>query len=581
MTLAAPQNSDLPVNWLIPGIYIQLDLRGSAAGLGNVAKRILVIGHKTSTGIAALNTVYAVQGQGQANLMFGRGSDAARMFAAAQSQIGGGAADIEVVAVPEPTGGTAATHLITFVGTASAADAVTVIICGYQTSVGIANLDTPQTIAANLAQAINAMPDIPVTAQAIGATVVLSYRHVGVVGNDLPVIVNFAGGSGVRASPGTFTFNGAGAGAGSAIVSIGSKTVQAAIASGNTGDNIAQALAAQFALDSYPCTAEATTGGVLTLFYAADRVVQRLSAAIFGTTGITVTPAIGTAGAGVPSLVQALSNLEGQAAFPCWITSYTDVGSLGAIFNHIERQGDGRRQKDQMLFVCSTDTLARAGAIPVGTSPELTGSPRYVVGWCPDSPQQAYELGARMAARVCVEDFHPYNYDGEPLKTDDVVPLLLPHQNSRPGQDDANAAIGTYYLTPLTVDEQAGQLVILRDRTTSNSTDDRLWGWGTIRTLSFYRYDLNGFLRSRFAHKNLKLVGTPKTPNTVNVSSIIDAIYERMRQWDDADMFDGADSAKGQIRVSPNPLNTSRVDIFVPCRPPRKLDQLSGVAGLI
>jgi hypothetical protein len=73
----------------------------------------------------------------------------------------------------------------------------------------------------------------------------------------------------------------------------------------------------------------------------------------------------------------------------------------------------------------------------------LTGSPRYVVGWCPDSPQQAYKLAARMAARVCVEDFRPYNYDGEPLKTDDLVPLFLPHQNSRPGQDDANAALGT------------------------------------------------------------------------------------------------------------------------------------------
>jgi hypothetical protein len=70
-------------------------------------------------------------------------------------------------------------------------------------------------------------------------------------------------------------------------------------------------------------------------------------------------------------------------------------------------------------------------------------------------------------------------------------------------------------------------------------------------------------------------------PNTVNISSISDAIYERMRQWDDADLFDGADDAKSQIRVSPNPFNTSRVDIFVPCRPPRKLDQLSGVAGLI
>ncbi len=580
MTIAAPLNPDLPTSWLIPGIYTSLDLTGASSGLNNIAKRILVVGHKTAAGIAALNTVVQLNGQGAANLWFGRGSDAARMFAAAQSQIGGGAADIYGVALPEPVGGAQSNHLITFIGTAQSAGAVDIIVCGYRATVPIANRDTPQILAANAVTAINALPDVPVLASAVGGAVWLTYRARGELGNDLPVIVNFSGATGMKASPGTIAFAGVAAGAGSTTVSVGATTVPVAVGDTETAAVVAARVAAELNSDAYPCTADANAGTV-TLYYAQDRVVHRIFARMFTTAGLTVSTAVGTLGTGRPLLTAALSNIAGQAVFPCWVSAFADPDSLGAISNHIETEGNGRIQKDQQLFVVSTEALPDAGAIPVGTTPTLTSSPRYAVSWCQDSPQQGYELAAREAARVCVEDYHPYNYDGEPLVTQGSVPLLLPHRNSRPGPDELNAALRSYYLTPLAVDEQAGKLVILRDRTTSNSTDDRLWAWGTIRTLAFYRYDLNAFLRSRFSRKNIKLHGTPRTPRTVTLTSIADAIYERIRSWDNADLFDGVDDLKKQIQVSPNPYLTGRVDIFVPCRPPVKLDQLSGVAALI
>src|SRR4051812_36519043 len=126
MTMTAPLNSDLSSNWLIPGIYISLDLRGSSAGIGSLAKRILLVGHKTSAGVAPLNTVVQLQGQSRANLKFGRGSDLSRLHAAVLAQIGGGAADIYGVAVPEPAGGVASTHLLIFVGDSKAAGVVDV-----------------------------------------------------------------------------------------------------------------------------------------------------------------------------------------------------------------------------------------------------------------------------------------------------------------------------------------------------------------------------------------------------------------------------------------------------------------------
>jgi len=581
MTISAPLNPDLPSSWLVPGIYISLDLRGSSAGIGNVAKRILLVGHKTATGIAPLNTVVQLQGQSSANLFFGRGSDLARLHAAAQSQIGGGAADLYGVAVPEPVGGITSTHLITFVGDAKGAGSVDVTICGYRVTVAIANLDTGAMIAGHVASAINKqLVDVPVTAQANGATVSLVYRHVGLVGNDLPVMVAFSGSSGVRASPGSISFNGLGSGDGSVVVGIGTQAVQASIRNADTGITVSQTLAQDFAADSYPCTAEASGAGLLTLYYAPGRVVHRISAAIYTTTGIAVALAVGVSGSGEPALTQALGNVAGQAAFPCWTSAFLDADTLGAMAAHIEAYADGRRQKDQQLFLGSTDSLLRAGALPPATTPTLSGSPRYAIGWCPGAPEQAYELGARLAARVCVEDYHPYNYDGAPLETDGVVPLLLPHQNSRPDPNEQNAAL-QLGLTPLVVDESLGQLVILSDRTTIDSTDDRLWAWGTIRTLGFYRLDLAAFLRQRFPHKNLKLHGEPRTPNTVKLDSIRDAVIERIRTWDNADLFDGVDDLKDQVRVSPNANNRHRVDIFIPCRPPEKLDQLSGDASLV
>jgi len=580
MSAPTPLNPSLASNWRIPGVFISLDLSGASSGIGSLDKRVLLVGHRTSQGIAPLNTIIQVLGQSHANLLFGRGSDLARKHKAALSQICSGMADIYAVVVPEPVGGTPSTHIVTFVGDATGTGAVEVFVCGLSTTVAIANLDTAAAIAANVAAAVNEeLPDAPVTAKANGATVVLTYRVAGAVGNDLPVMITFSGNSGLQASPGTISFNGLGVGDGSAVVDIGTTAVQVAVKNGDTGITVAQAFVQAFAADAFPCTAAATGAGILTLYYAPGRVVHRISAVLFTTTGISVAVATGTLGAGAPSLTTSLGNVASQAAFGCWSSAFSDAASLGAMATHIENYADGLRQKDQALFIGSTDALATAAAIAPATTPSLSGSPRYAIGWCPDAPEQAYELAARLAARVAVEDYYPYNYDGEPLETDDTTPLLLPHVKAQPDDGECNSALNLG-LTPLVVDEALGQLVILSDRTTMQSTDDRLWAWGTIRTLAFYRTDLRGFLKQRFAHKNLKLNGTPRTAYTVQVSSIRDAVLERIRTWDNSDLFDGVDAIKDQILVAPNAQNRNRVDIFVPCRPPRKLSQLSADAAL-
>ena len=578
--MTPPLNPDLPSSWMIPGIYLSLDLSGAPPSITTVPKRLLLVGHKTDGGIATLNTVVQLNGPAAALLWFGRGSEVLRLYNAARSQVGGGVLDIYGVAIPEPVGGVQSNHLVTFTGNARAAGSIELVICGYRISIAVAAGDTPPVLAAAAVRTVRALDALPVIPSSVGPTLWLTYRIRGRVGNDLPVIVNAPVDLGVKASPGAITLDGRASGAGALAFSIGAKTVQVELADGDTGEAVASRLATELNRGASPCGAQAS-GAAVTLEYVRDRVVHRITAEVFGSTGLTAKLAVGTVGEGVPQLGSALAHLGAQSAFPCWASAFADAATLGAVAEHIETQANGRIQKDQQLFVGATDALTIAGAIASGSTPPLTSSPRYAITWCPDSPQQAYELAARAAARVCAEDYHPYNYNGEPLATRDGVPLLLPHPSARPDADELNAALRSYGLTPLVVDEQGSRLTILRDRTTSNAVDERLWAWGTVRSLAFYRRDLAVFLRSRFSQKNIKLFGTPRTPRTVSLTSIKDAVFERVRSWDNADLFDGADDLKSAIQVAPNTNAQGRVDIFVPCRPPRKLDQLSGVAALV
>jgi phage tail sheath gpL-like len=579
MALAAPTNPDLPGSWLVPGVYTALDLTGSGAGLSNVQKRLLLLAYKDTGGTQAVDTPVQVTGQSTANTYFGRGSDMARLFAAAQSQNGGGAIDIFCCAITPPSGGTASTHLITFAGTATTAGSVRVTICGYSTEVAIASGDGATAIGAAVSTAINLLKDIPVTAGAGSGTVTLTYRHKGVVGNDLPIMVDFTGASGVTASPGTVAYATNASGAGSATVTIGSTTITASISNTDTPTVVAAAMATAINAGAYPVTASADTG-TLTLFYAPGRVVHRISAAIVTSTGITATAAVGTAGAGTPTLTTALANIAKMSAFKTWATAFNEVTSLGTMSTHIETYADGRSQKDQQLFAAGTDALATVGAVPTGTTPLLTASPRYAVGVCPDSPQQSWELSARYAAAVCALDFAPTNLDGVQLKSKtDTVPLLLPHTSVRLSPEEANSAMYSYYLTPFVVDEQTSQLQIMRARTTSNSSDQRLWEVSVISTLGYYRYDINQFLRSRFRNKIFKASGTPRTTNAITADNVKDALYERMVSWDDADLFDGAASVRDQIQVNQDPLVPTRINAFLPCKPPLPVHQISVVAS--
>lgn len=588
---AAAVNTDLSPGYVLPGVYVQYNLAGTGTSLGIPQLRALLVGYKSAAGIAAQDAPTLCSGQSDANLKAGQGSELARLYAAFISQVGGGQCDVFLLPAVEPSGGTAATRTLTVslsTGSGAAAqDSINLWLAGYYISALVSVADTPTIIATNLAAAINATKDIPWTASPAAAVVTLTYRHKGINGEDSPWMA-FApnnAASNVQLSPGTITYTGPSTLAGSATVTIGSSTVSAAIGSSDAATVIATNVAAAINATNFPVTALAVAA-VVTLYFRSDpsaqtRVVQRPSAAIVTSTGPTATVAAGTLGAGTPTLTNALAVLAAQAQFGYWATSFNDTTSLGAMSAHIEQYANGVYQKDQVLFAGHSGALTTAGGVPSGTTPALTASGRYHIVWCPDQPTQAYENAARMAAQVCVSaNVYPAtNFDGFPLVTQSpTVPLLLPDRMVRPSTDALNSAITSQNLTPLAVNEQTGQLTIVRGRTTLITSDMRQWDTSYLQCAAFTRYNVRTMLKTKFGvNKSIKSSGVPHTQFTITTQDVVDAIIELLLAEDNADVIDGAAALKTAVAANVNVTNAGRIDATVPVRFPVNLHQLAPV----
>lgn len=578
--MAVSTNPDLPSSWEVPGVYFSINFSGS--GSGAPRKRLLLMGYKLASGSAALNSPVRVNGQSEADAYFGRGSDLARQYAAAVSQVGAGVIDVWCCPLAEPSSGTQSTRLIKVGGPATSSGSVDVYVCGWRASAAIASGDSATTIATNLQAELDKLLDVPCTVGRVGADLTLTYRHKGYVGVDLPLRVDQTGASGVTFSPGTITYANAAVGAGSATVKVSSTTVTAALAGGESAAAVATAVKNAINADGHSVTATDDGAGVVTLYFARERVVNGVSAAIVTTTGTTATVAAGVvvanSGTERPTLTTALTNISALPAFQQWSCPFVESTSMGTISSHIESQADGRNQKGQRVHVGAVDSLAVSGALADATTPKLTASPRYAVIWSPESPQQAYELAARTSARVCVEDYAPRNYDGAKLKTDTRTPLLAPHRAVRPSTSDQNAAIHTYYMTPLAVDDVSGEVVVVSGKTTSASANLTLHDWGVIAHIDYLRDAFSTRLSDTFKGVNLRRNGVPRTVNTVTVSDIRDACVGLAAELDAVDLYDGVDAFKAAFKAEPDAVVPGRVNCFVPLAVIRGLHQL-GVVG--
>ncbi|QDM26998.1 hypothetical protein FNL56_13410 [Tardiphaga sp. vice304] len=186
----------IPSNLRVPLFYAEVNA-GYSAYQG--PSRTLLIGQKTSSGIAAANVPVRLDGDPQ--LLAGAGSQLSEMalWARANHPFG----EIWLLPLADPAG-VAGTKTVTVAsGILGSAGSAALYIGGEKVEVAVQPTDTNATVAAALVAAITAgyfkfgRPlSFPVTAAAASNVITLTARNVGALANSLSVITNQVGDEG-------------------------------------------------------------------------------------------------------------------------------------------------------------------------------------------------------------------------------------------------------------------------------------------------------------------------------------------------------------------------------------------------
>jgi phage tail sheath gpL-like len=579
---------------VVPGIYgyVDYNAQGSSQAPSN---RALLWGYVGATAQAPLNRPFLPASQQEADDGCEQGSDLARMYAACMAQPESQGAEVWLMPITAPSGGVASSYTFKVVIPTTIAKPGTIqiwIASRAIAAVGFTTTDTATTIGDAIAAAINAALDLPLgTVVNATGTLTIPYVHKGLVGEDLPVRCNISpAATGVYLSPGKLTFASAAGASGTALVSTGNVSVSTAIAQNDTATQIGGKVAAAINADAYPFTALDGGDGTVTLYFANNRDVRRLAAAMVTVTTTTVNLGSGatdgtgsatsltyngTVGTGVPSLSSALTSLGQYDAFRAWASSFADSTTLGTLATAMESQSDGSQtgQKQQILIYGACGPMSVAGALATAATPNLTATPpHYTCAWGPDMPAQGYELAVRLAgARAALWlDTPQKNWNGYQLVSSDKAPLLSPF--SRPGTDTLNSALRTYALAPI-VKGSVG-VEVVKGRTTSLAANKKLWAWSAEAQAAYHEVDLAQRFAERFKGGSIVRLGEPKAPGLFDKQSFIACTIEAMHAWELEGNYDGADALAGGVSATPDKVNPFRMNVDFPESPVMDLDQV-------
>lgn len=179
----------IPLDVRTPGAYVEFDSSRAVNGLPRAQQRILVIGQRLAAGAVPASLPVQIVSAAQAVQAFGRGSQLALMIAALKRA--NDFTEAWAIALDDDAAGAAAAGTITFTGGATAAGTVALMVAGVKVRVAAAIGATPAQLATATAAAVNALPDLPVTAAAALGVVTLTARNKGAAGNDIDVRVNY------------------------------------------------------------------------------------------------------------------------------------------------------------------------------------------------------------------------------------------------------------------------------------------------------------------------------------------------------------------------------------------------------
>lgn len=244
----------VPASRATPGIYFNVVLGGPGTSSGAAPLKTALLGNAYLTAItgaspsfslaagsATVATPYFIASSDDAATYFGQGSELHRMALATFAQYPD--ATLYACAVADAAG-TAASGVLTFATSASAAFTVRLRFCGEVIDVPVASGDTATAIASAVASATLAYPALPFTAQNSSGAVTFTAKQTGPRGNALVVDAYFiAAGASIETR---ITTGSTSSGAGTTGIWSGTATLGAEITlgSGATQDTFANALTA-------------------------------------------------------------------------------------------------------------------------------------------------------------------------------------------------------------------------------------------------------------------------------------------------------------------------------------------------
>lgn len=157
----------------------------SSGGNNPAQGNALLVGQKLSAGTATADTIVIVPSN-QEDALFGRGSMLAGMVKAFKRN--NPLATPYVLVLADPSGTKATGTISVTTATATVSETLQLNVCGAVVNVTVIAGQTNATIASNIATAINANLDIPVTAvYTTGSTLAVTARHNGTLFNGLRV----------------------------------------------------------------------------------------------------------------------------------------------------------------------------------------------------------------------------------------------------------------------------------------------------------------------------------------------------------------------------------------------------------
>jgi phage tail sheath gpL-like len=204
----AIQFPNIPQNIRVPLFYADID--PSRANTGQINQRALIIGQITSDGTAVPGKPVISQGANEAKTVGGQGSMLALMTQAYRARDSFG--EVWYLPLADDGSAVAAKGSINFTAAATATGVLSLYIAAFAGSPVVSLVCTPTMTADNLATAlaaqINALPDLPVTAEVDATTtskVNLTAKNKGLAGNDIDIRLNYYGALNGEALPAGLT----------------------------------------------------------------------------------------------------------------------------------------------------------------------------------------------------------------------------------------------------------------------------------------------------------------------------------------------------------------------------------------